>query len=107
MMSGFLRRVAARFLQNNLSIALDNNRTTVVVVVTVLPDDNGLVTISAVTVPKMFTVTIAITVDMTLTHRYAATTYPDSDFLRCSRNCATNTHHGGDGYCVSNHCMLH
>jgi hypothetical protein len=94
------------------SIAVDDNRTTVVVsvAVTVPPDNHCLVTISAVPFPKVFTVTIAIPIPipitMTRTHRYAARTYPDSDFLRGSRNCATNTHHGGDGYCVSNHCVL-
>ncbi|MDB5637085.1 MAG: hypothetical protein JWP51_1993 [Bradyrhizobium sp.] len=76
------------------------------VVITVLPDNNCLVTISAVPIPKVFTVTIAITVTMTFTHRYATRTYTDSDFVRSSRNCATNTHHGGKCYCASNHDVL-
>ena len=72
------------------------------VVITVLP--NCLVVISAVPIPKVFTVTIAIT--MTFTHRYAKRTYTDSDLLRSSGNCAKNTHHGGHRYCVSDHCLL-
>src|SRR5579859_7437546 len=58
------------------------------VVVTVLPDNNRLVTISAVLIPKVFAVTIAITVATTFTHGHAMRTYTDSDFFRCSRNCA-------------------
>jgi hypothetical protein len=76
------------------------------VVVTVLPNNNRFVTISAVTIPKVFTVTIAITVTMTFTHRHAKRTYTDSDFSRSRRDCATNAHHGGYCYCVLNHCVL-
>jgi hypothetical protein len=93
--------------RNYRSIAVDNNRTTVVVsvsvVVTVLPNDNRFVTIPAVPIPKVFTVTIAITVTMTFTHGHAIRTYTDSDFFRSSRNCAANTHHGGYCYCVLDH----
>jgi hypothetical protein len=89
--------------RNYRSIAVDNNRTTVVVsvsvVVTVLPNNNRFVTISAVPIPKVFTVTIAITVTMTF-HGHSIRTYTDSDFFRSSRNCAANTHHGGYCYCV-------
>ncbi|WP_172899775.1 hypothetical protein [Bradyrhizobium erythrophlei] len=74
------------------------------VVVTVLPNDNRFVTIPAVPIPKVFTVTIAIT--MTFTHGHAMRTYTDSEFFRSSRNCAANTHHGGYCYCVLNHCVL-
>lgn len=73
------------------------------VVVTVLPDDNRFVTISAVPIPKVFTITIAIT--MTFTHGHAMMNYTDSDFFRSSRNCTANTHHGGYCYCVFDHCM--
>jgi hypothetical protein len=76
------------------------------VVVTVLPNDNRFVTIPAVPIPKVFTVTIASTVTMTFTHGHAMRTYTDSEFFRSSRNCAANTHHGGYCYCVLNHCVL-
>ena len=74
------------------------------VVITVLPNHNCLIGTSAIPIPKVFTVTIAIT--MTITHRYATRTYTDSDLLRSSRNCAKNTHHGDHRYCVSDHCLL-
>jgi hypothetical protein len=54
----------------------------------------------------VFTVTIAITVAMTFTHRHAMRTNTDSDFFRCSGNCAANTHDGGYCYCVLDHCLL-
>jgi hypothetical protein len=96
--------------RNYWSIAVDNNRTTVVVsvsvVVTVLPDNNRFVTISAVPIPIVFTVTIAIAVTMTFTHRHATRTYSDSDFFRSSRHCAANTHDGGYCYCVFDHYVL-
>ncbi|MGO8909024.1 MAG: hypothetical protein ACLQDM_06830 [Bradyrhizobium sp.] len=72
------------------------------VVITVAPD-NRLVVISAILIPKVFTITIAIT--MTFAHRYANRTYTDADLLRSGRNCTKNTHHGGYCYCVSNHCF--
>jgi len=75
-------------------------------VVTVLPDNNRFVTISAVPIPKVFTVTIAITISMTFTHGHAIRTYTDSDFFRSSRNCVANTDHGGYRYCVLDHCVL-
>jgi hypothetical protein len=94
--------------RNYWSIAVDNNRTTVAVsvsvVITVLPDNNRFVAISAVPIPKVFT--IAITVTTTFPHGHAMRTYTDSDFFRCSRNCAANTHHGGYCYCVLDHCVL-
>jgi hypothetical protein len=49
------------------------------VVITILPDNNRLVTISAVPIPKVFT--IAITVTTTFTHGHAMRTYTDSDFF--------------------------
>ena len=76
------------------------------VVITVLPDNNRFVTISAVAIPNVFTVTIAITVTTTFTHGHALRTYTNSDFFRSSRNCAANTHHGRDCYCVLDHCVL-
>ncbi len=74
------------------------------VVVTVLPDNNRLVAISAVLIPNVFTVTIAIT--MIFAHGHAMRTYTNSDFFGCSRNCAANAHHGGYCYCVLNHRVL-
>ncbi len=71
------------------------------VVITILPN-NCLVVISPIPIPRVFTVTIAIT--MTFTDCYATRTYTDSDLLRSRRNCAKNTHHGGHRYCVSDHC---
>jgi hypothetical protein len=92
------------------SVAVNNNRTTamvsVSVVVTVLPDNNRFVTISAIPIPKVFTVAIAIPIAMTFTHGHATRTYTDSDFFRSSRNCAANTHHGGYCYCVLDHYVL-
>ncbi|WP_375788566.1 hypothetical protein ACE10Z_14815 [Bradyrhizobium sp. Pha-3] len=76
------------------------------VVVTVLPDNNRFVTISAVPISKVFTVTIAITVTMTFAHRHAMRTHTDSDFVRSSRDCGANTHHGGYCYYVLDHCVL-
>jgi hypothetical protein len=94
--------------RNYWSIAVDNNRTTIVVsvsvVVTVLPNNNRFVPISAVPIPKVFTVTIAIT--MPFTHGHATRTYTDSDFFSSSRNCAANTHHGGYCYRVPYHYIL-
>jgi hypothetical protein len=89
-------------------IAVDNNRTTVAVVVTVAvpPDNHRFVATSAVPIPKMFTVTIAIAVTTTFTHGHATRTYPDSDFFRSNRNCAANTHHGSYGDCVLDHDVL-
>jgi hypothetical protein len=75
-------------------------------VVTVLPNDNRFVTISAIPIPKVFTVTIAITVTTTLTYGHAMRTYTDSDFSRAGRNCAANTYHGGYCYCILDHCVL-
>jgi hypothetical protein len=72
--------------------------------ISVLPDNDRFVTISAVPIPKVFT--IAITVTTTFTHGHAMRTYTDSDFFRSSRNCAANTHHGGYCYCVLNHRVL-
>jgi hypothetical protein len=94
--------------RNHRSIAVDNDRTTVPisVVVSVLPDNDRFVTISAVPIPIVFTVTTAITVTMTFTHGHAIGTYTDSDFFRCGRTCAANTHHGGYGYCVLDHYVL-
>jgi hypothetical protein len=63
------------------------------VAITVLPNNNCLVTISVIPIPEVFT--IAITVTMTFTHRHAKRTYTDSNLLGSSRNCAKNTHHGG------------
>jgi hypothetical protein len=92
------------------SIAVDDPWTTVVVpiavVVTILPDNNRFVTISAVTIPKVFAVTIAIPVAMPLTHGDAMRAYADSDLLRSSRNCAANTHQGGYYHCVPDHYVL-
>jgi hypothetical protein len=84
------------------SIAVDRTAVAVPisVVVTVLPDDNRFVAISAVAIPIVFTVTIAITVTMAFTHGHAMRTYTDSDFFRSSRYCAANSHHGGYCYCV-------
>jgi hypothetical protein len=71
--------------RNYWSVAVDNNRTTVAVsvsvVITVLPDNNRFVTISAVPNPKVFT--IAITVTTTFTHGHAMRTYTDSDSYEC------------------------
>jgi hypothetical protein len=69
--------------RNYWLIAVNNNRTTIVVsvsvVVTVLPNNNRFVTISAIPILKVFTVTIAIT--MSFTHGHATRTYTDSDFF--------------------------
>jgi hypothetical protein len=102
------RREAAESFYNYRSLAIDSDRTMVAVpvsvVITVLPDNNCLITIPAVPIPKMLTVAIAIA--MTFTHRHARRAYTDSDFLRSGGNCAANTHHGGHYYCVSYHCVL-
>jgi hypothetical protein len=90
------------------SLAVNNNRTTVVVsiavTIVVAFNDNGLVAISAIPILEVFTVAIAIT--MTFTHRDANGTHTDPDLLRPSGNCAKNAHHGGHCYCVSDHCLL-
>jgi hypothetical protein len=90
------------------SLAVDNNRTTVVVsiavVITIAPDDDRLVVISAVAIPRVLTVTVAIAITGNFAHRYAARTYTDSDLLRSSGNCAKNSHRYGHRYCVSDHC---
>jgi len=75
-------------------------------VVTVLPDNNRFVTISAVPIPKVFAVTIAIPVAMPLTHGHAMGAYADSDFFGSGRNCVANTHHGDYCYCVLDHYVL-
>src|SRR5580700_3230970 len=105
--AGVLHFVEERPLRLRIdrSLAVDNNRTTVVVsisVVITLPNDNRLVVISAVPIPSVVTVTIAITGNFT--HRYAARTYSDSDLLRSRGNCAKNTHRDSHHYCVSDHC---
>jgi uncharacterized membrane protein YkvI len=76
----------------------------VAVVVTVLPDNNRIIAISAVPIPIV--ITIAITITMTFTHGHALRTYTDSDFFRCCWNCAANTDNGGYCYCVFDHCVL-
>ncbi len=74
------------------------------VVITVLPDDNCLITIPAVPIAEVLTIAIAIA--MSFTNRHAGRTNTNSDFVRSGRNCATNTHDRGDCYCVSYHCVL-
>jgi len=96
-------------LRNCRSIAIDNDRPTVVVsvsvVVTVLPNNDCFATM-AVPIPIVFTVTVPITITMNLTDGHTATAYTDPDFFRSGRNCAANTHHGGQCYCVLDHYVL-
>ncbi len=106
--AGGLREEKPLRFRNYRSLPINNNRTTVVVsisvAITVAPNNIRPVVISAIPILKVFTVTIAIT--KTFTHRYAKRTCTDSDLLRASRNCAKNTRHGGHRYCVSDHCLL-
>jgi hypothetical protein len=94
-------------LRNCRSIAINNDRPTVVVsvavVVTVLSNNDRFATM-AVPIPIVFTVTIPIT--MNLTDGHTATAYTDPDFFRSGRNCAANTHHGRQCDCVLDHCVL-
>jgi hypothetical protein len=97
-------RKAARV--SHRSIALDHSPTPVVVsvaiVVAVLLDNDRFVAISAISIPEVFAVAIA----MTFTHGHAMRTYSDSDFFRCSRNCAANSGHGRYRQNVFDHCVL-
>jgi hypothetical protein len=107
--AGVLHFVEERPLRFRIdrSLAVDNNRTTVVVsisVVITLPNDNRLVVISAVPIPSVVTVTVTVAITGNFTHRYAARTYSDSDLLRSGGNCAKNTHRDSHHYCVSDHC---
>jgi hypothetical protein len=94
-------------LRNCRSIAIDNDRATVVVSVSVvvLPNNDRFVAM-AVPIPIVFTVTVAIPVTMNFTDGHTATAYTDPDFFRSGRNCAANTHHGGQCYCVLDHSVL-
>jgi len=59
------------------------------VVVAVLPNDNRFVTISAVPIPKVFTITIAITV--TFTDGHAIRTYNRFRLLPLQQESSFNT----------------
>lgn len=76
------------------------------VVVTVLPDNDRFIGAAAVAVPIVFAVMIAITVAMTLTNGDAMRADTDSDFFRSGGNCAANSHHGGNCYCILDHYVL-
>jgi hypothetical protein len=69
----------------------------VAVVITVLLDNNRLVT--TVPIPNVVTIAIAIAIPVTMdfTHRHAMRPDTDSDFLGSGWNCAAKTHR--DGYC--------
>jgi hypothetical protein len=75
------------------------------IVVAVLPDNDGLA-IPAVPIPIVFTVAVTIAVAMNFAHGHAVGAYTDSDFFRAGRNCTADTHHGGYGDCVLDHCVL-
>jgi hypothetical protein len=96
-------------LRSCRSVAINNDRPTIVVsvpvVVTVLPDNDRFATM-AVPIPIVFTVTIPIAVTMNLTDGHTATADADPDFFRSGRNCAANSRHGGQCYCVLDHCVL-
>lgn len=96
-------------LRTYRSIAIDNDRTMVVVsvsvVVTILPNDDRFAAM-AVPIPIVVAVTIPITVAMDLTDGHATAAHTDTDFFRCGRNCAANPHHGGQCDCVFDHCVL-
>jgi hypothetical protein len=104
--SGFLQGRPPAF-RNDRSIAVGTTvvvSVSVSVVIAVLLDNNRFVAISAIPIPEVFTVAIAIT--MTFTDGHAMRAYTDSDFFGCSGNCAANSHHGHYCYCVFDHCML-
>jgi hypothetical protein len=91
------------------SIAIDNDRATVVVsvsvVVTILPNNDCLTTM-AIPIPIVFTVTVTIPVAMDLADGHTIAAYTDSDLFRSGGNCAADTHHGGQCDCVLDHCVL-
>jgi hypothetical protein len=91
------------------SIAIDNDRATVVVsvpvVVTILPNNDRFATM-AVPIPIVVTVTVAIPITMDLADGHTTAAYTDSDLFRSGGNCAGDTHHGGQCDCVLDHCVL-
>jgi hypothetical protein len=76
------------------------------VVVTVLLDDHGLVTIPAVPIPKVFAVAVTIAIAMNFAHGHTVGTDTDSDLFRASGNRAADAHHGDYSDCVLYHCRL-
>jgi len=96
--------------RNCRSLAIDNDRATVVipvsVVVTILPNNDRFATIAAVPIPIVFTVTVTIPITMDHTDSHATTADADTDFFRPGRHCAANTHHGGQCGCILDHCVL-
>jgi hypothetical protein len=97
-------------LCNCRSIAIDDDRPTVMVsvsvVVTVLSNNDRFVAIPAVAIPKVFTIAIPITVAMDFTDGHTIAADTDTDFFRSGGNCAANTYHGGQCDCVPDHCVL-
>jgi hypothetical protein len=76
------------------------------VVVTVLFDDDGFVTIAAVPNVLAVTIAVAITIAMNFAHGHAVGTDADSDFFGAGRNRAEDADHGGYSDCVLYHCVL-
>jgi hypothetical protein len=96
-------------LRNYRSIAIDNDRPTVVVsisvVIVILPDNDRFATM-AVPIPIVFTVTVTIPITMDLADGHTIVAYTDSDLFRSGGNCAADTHDGGQCDCVFDHCVL-